>query len=439
MYHNNSDTMETNDTISSCSVSKDQEIQRLQEKARLLKGGFMKGLKVLQSNFKILSDDLKDFDRLQNYTALKAHSVKDTIINDMDIIKKYLLETILHEQEIQELQFYQFIDSQFSLDYDSQMTDKYFVEYTGIEVKQFRETLLQHMSNVKKFVIERTRHQRQYDRRVNKRQMQTQESKVDTDKALDIGLVVTKSSGTELEVQDTSSRSGNDTDTNDADIRPIYDEEPMAEAQLTAECNVFATGQHHTEQHEFNNEGGVDQYTEQCQVKSPMLNPSLDNKITEFSNQSLKSENVKSYKTGKRNKPVEQKSHTQKPVRQIFTRHIFSPNKSFAVYEKTSPRSCLRWKPTGRIFKYVGLRWVPTGNTFASCTSKVDFEPSHGSGVDISKIHECKQTLDLSAGTSINVQKEQSIDFSAGISYNVKKDNLRVWLLKKLISQKLVL
>ncbi|GJU55805.1 hypothetical protein Tco_1229519 [Tanacetum coccineum] len=40
-----------------------------------------------------------------------------------------------------------------------------FAEYTGIEVKQFRETLLQHISNVKKSVAERTRHQRQYDRR----------------------------------------------------------------------------------------------------------------------------------------------------------------------------------------------------------------------------------------------------------------------------------
>ncbi|GKA24930.1 hypothetical protein Tco_0710963 [Tanacetum coccineum] len=54
-------------------------------------------------------------------------------------------------------QFQKFINSQFTLDYDSQMTDKYFVEYTGIEVKHFRDTLLQHMSNVKKFVAERTR------------------------------------------------------------------------------------------------------------------------------------------------------------------------------------------------------------------------------------------------------------------------------------------
>ncbi|GKE51685.1 hypothetical protein Tco_1486841 [Tanacetum coccineum] len=125
-------------------------------------------------------------------------------------------------------QFQQFIDSQFTLDYDSQMTDKYFVKYTGIEVKQFKETLLQHMSNVKKSVAERTRHKRLYDRRVNKRQMQKQESKFNLRKELDVGLVVMESNGTELEVQDDSSRSGNETDADDADIRTIYDKEPMA-------------------------------------------------------------------------------------------------------------------------------------------------------------------------------------------------------------------
>ncbi|GKF60491.1 hypothetical protein Tco_0177277, partial [Tanacetum coccineum] len=36
--------------------------------------------------------------------------------------------------------------------------------------------------------------------------------------------------------------------------------------------------------------------------------------------------------------------------------------------------------------------------------------------VDIPNIHEYKQTLDVSAGTSINVQKEQSLDLSAVIS-----------------------
>ncbi|GJW41614.1 hypothetical protein Tco_0067459 [Tanacetum coccineum] len=125
-------------------------------------------------------------------------------------------------------QLQMFIDSQFTLDYNSQMTDKYFAEYTRIEVIHFRETLLQHMGNVKKSVAETTSHKRLYDK------------------------------------------------------RPVYDKEPMAEIQLTAECNVTAIGQQHTEKPEIINEGRVDQYTEQCQVKSRMLDSSLDNKTTEI-------------------------------------------------------------------------------------------------------------------------------------------------------------
>ncbi|GJS55533.1 hypothetical protein Tco_0628895 [Tanacetum coccineum] len=64
--------------------------------------------------------------------------------------------------------------------------------------------------------------------------------------------------GTDSTVQDDNSRSRNDTDVDDADIRPIYDEDPMAEVQLTAECDIFAIGQQHTEQPEIINEGRVD-------------------------------------------------------------------------------------------------------------------------------------------------------------------------------------
>ncbi|GJR51018.1 hypothetical protein Tco_1401539 [Tanacetum coccineum] len=99
---------------------------------------------------------------------------------------------------------------------------------------------------------------------------------------------------------------------------------------------------------------------------------------------------IQSHKTRNSNKPIDQKSHTQKPGRQIFTRHRFSPSKTSVVYEKTSPRSDLRWKPMGRIFKYIGLRWIPTGKLFDSCTSKVDSEPTHGLNVDIPNIHESK-------------------------------------------------
>ncbi|GJR97514.1 hypothetical protein Tco_0269688 [Tanacetum coccineum] len=90
---------------------------------------------------------------------------------------------------------------------------------------------------------------------------------------------------------------------------------------------------------------------------------------------------IQSHKTRNSHQPIDQKNHTQKPC---------------------------RWKPTGRIFKYVGLRWIPTGKLFDSCTSKVDSEPPHGSNVDIPNIHECKQTLDVSAGKSQSMVAEKA-------------------------------
>ncbi|GJV65688.1 hypothetical protein Tco_1476516 [Tanacetum coccineum] len=344
--------------------------------------------------------------------------------------------------------------------------------------------------------------------------MQTQDSMIHTGKAVDNGLVVMESNGTESKVQDDSSRSRNDTDADDANIRPIYDEEPMAEVQLTAEYNIFAIGQQHTKQPEIiveeqttsllaNNVDSKAQIQEKVFAIAALKNDlrklkgnSVDTKFDKTlvlgkpvlqspRNQSVvrqpnafKSERPQMSKqrfasqvdvNNNLSKPVTQhylpkktesafakpdhmiassssrnssknmprfSSNDMKLGRQILKGHRFSPNKTSAVYEKTSSRSDLRWKTTGRIFKSVGLRWIPTGKLFDSCTSKVDSKLTHGFNVDILNIHECKQTLDVSAGTSINVQKEQSLDLSAGTLCNVNKENLRVWLLKKLISQK---
>ncbi|GJZ08489.1 retrovirus-related pol polyprotein from transposon TNT 1-94 [Tanacetum coccineum] len=90
----------------------------------------------------------------------------------------------------------------------------------------------------------------------------------------------------------------------------------------------------------------------------------------------------------------------------IVIGHRISPNKSSAVNEKTTtPRSFLRWIPTGRIFNTVGLRWVPTRKIFTSSTTKVDCEPPNGSNEDITNPYECDQTLNVSAGT-LNLSAE---------------------------------
>nr|GEY46559.1 retrovirus-related Pol polyprotein from transposon TNT 1-94 [Tanacetum cinerariifolium] len=81
--------------------------------------------------------------------------------------------------------------------------------------------------------------------------MEMQEGKVDMGKALDDGLVVTESSETKSDKQDTSSRSRNYiTHDVNAEIRPANNQEPFAEVQLTAQHNVFANEQQHTEQSE---------------------------------------------------------------------------------------------------------------------------------------------------------------------------------------------
>ncbi|GJV60123.1 hypothetical protein Tco_1466223 [Tanacetum coccineum] len=129
-------------------------------------------------------------------------------------------------------------------DYFSQSNgNKYFVEYTGIKVKTLqRYTTLTH-GKCQEAVANEHVIKDQYDRRVNK-----------------------------MTDAETARESGNDTNVDVADIRPIYDEEPMTEVR-------------------------VDQYPEQYQVKSPMLDLSPDNQTTEYSKQSLESENILLKKT----------------------------------------------------------------------------------------------------------------------------------------------
>ncbi|GJS89925.1 hypothetical protein Tco_0772561 [Tanacetum coccineum] len=227
--------------------------------------------------------------------------------------------------------------------------------------------------------------------------MQTTEEKVDTSNALEASLVDTESSWTESKEQDISSRSGNDAH---VDIRPIYDEEPMAEVQTTAEINVFATGQQHTEQLEFNNEGEVDQNAEQWHDTCPLPAKLTDNQTTKLSNQSLESENIFTthYLPKERESAVAKPHHMIAPGSSRYSSNDMVHNHYLEEAKKKTQESG-RWKLTGKIFKTVGLRWVPTGKIFTSSTPNVDGEPTNGSNDDITNQYECEQSLDVSAGT----------------------------------------
>ncbi|GJU75971.1 hypothetical protein Tco_1273041 [Tanacetum coccineum] len=149
-----------------------------------------------------------------------------------------------------------------------------------------------------------------------------------------------------------------------------------------------------------------------------VFNANHDSCVTKFLNEVNSRAKVPSNKTTKRYIPVEQTSFAKKPERQIPKRHRSSIKKTSVIHEKTmTHRSCLRWKPTGKIFKTVGLRWVPTGKIFTSSTTKVDSEPQNGLNDDITNQYECKQTLDVSAGT---------LNIHAGTSLNPTKEGQRV-------------
>ncbi|GJT78704.1 hypothetical protein Tco_1045429 [Tanacetum coccineum] len=423
----------------------------------------MVSFRLLHSHLKLLSNnDLKGtrtecgFKRA--FTTLFRQDVQ--IVTGTMFLNVDQLEKQIDKEEFQkigstaafrvlETQFQKFIKPHISLDdEDVIMTRKYFLEYTQLEVQQFRDTRIQHIKYVKKSIDKRALHKRVYDSRVNEKQMKTTKEKVDSSKALDASLVETESSGKESGEHDTNNTSGNDAHVDDADIRPIYDEEPIAKVPMTADNNVFATGQQHTEQPEFNNEGEVDQDAKQSHDIRPLPTKLTRNQTTELSYQSLKFENTclkttvakfqkdlskleahcinlelqlqnNVLKSGQQGQFLKEKSNEAKvklDIDIIETINIelnirtkFSIKKTSNVHEETmTPRSCLRWKPTGRIFKTVGLRWVPIGKIFTSSTTKVDSEPSNGSNEDITNPYECEQTLNVSADT-LNLSAELAI------------------------------
>nr|GEU72946.1 hypothetical protein [Tanacetum cinerariifolium]GEU96711.1 hypothetical protein [Tanacetum cinerariifolium] len=131
-----------------------------------------------------------------------------------------------------------------------------------------------------------------------------------------------------------------------------------------------------------------------------VFNANHDACVTKLLNDINSRAKVPSHKTTNKNKPIKKTSVPKKPDREISIGHRFSIKKTTTVNEKImTSRSCLRWKPTGKIFKIIGLRWVSTGKIFTSSTTKVDSEFPNGSNEDITNPYECEQTLDVSAGT----------------------------------------
>nr|GEU70904.1 hypothetical protein [Tanacetum cinerariifolium] len=574
--------MEMKDTLSSCSNSEAQQMQQIQDKA---KKSCMISFRQLHLHLKRLSQNDLQGTRTESgfkraFATLSGQDI-ETFTGTM-FLNAEQLEKQLDKEDFQEIGFmaaFNVLDTQFQMFITSRLylDDEYSID-------------------------ERAQHKREYDSWVNERQMQTTEEKVDTSKALDARLVDTESSGTESKERDTSSRSENDAHDDDADIRPIYDEESMAKSQFLKEKSNEAKVKHEkdvletinielehkvakllkenetlkkhykelfdsikitrakTIEHTTSLIATNDKFKAQLQEKGfaiaalknelrklkgnsvntkfakqsilgkPMLqshrNQSVVRKLTAFMFERpriskprcdsqvdvnydlISSKNMLRFSSNdmvhnhyleeakketqersrnlepslmpsaisqntangskpkprinnqtSRNWPASKSSCiTTKPMpiaehsrnsRNFFdSKHfvystcqqcVFIANhdscltkflkevnshakvsiqKTSVVQKKTmTPRSCLRWKSTGRNFKTVGLRWIHTGKIFAPSITKVDSEPPNGSNADISNQYECEQTLDVSAG---------ALNLSACTSFNPKEEGLRV-------------
>ncbi|GJT97784.1 ribonuclease H-like domain-containing protein [Tanacetum coccineum] len=402
--------METKDTLSSCSDLGEQEIQQLQNQAKILKKNPLNKLNALKTTIQHLSSSNSSiyhkfreaFHRLFN---ADVGTFKDVLSRNMQNLERQLNKETLHKKD----------------------------SNSGLSMIKVQKLL---------------------DSRVPRERDRIQEVKAfkvlcsrDTDSS---GIVSDKGNDQSLEnhsntSRDESSRSRNEcndkrTYGDDTDIRPSYDTKPMVEVPYTAEYNVFAVDTQHSKQPECiintcvvekvdnnvipdssnmcGNEIQTDQNAVECDDECVALAKTsrtlgesnnirdsclvaLQNKQTGFERYKnlndcivddeklehklnetlgLLAQKYIDIKEGlklkasifqlskeKHDELVKQslltKSHYEGLVKEktkIPIGQRFSPNKSSNVYLKTRPpRSGFTWKPTGRIFTQVGLKWIP--------------------------------------------------------------------------------
>nr|GEW79134.1 hypothetical protein [Tanacetum cinerariifolium] len=93
-----------------------------------------------------------------------------TLFLNMDQLEKQLDDEEFQEIRamasfrVLEIQFQTFIKSRIYLDDEYvTMTRNYFLQYTQLEIPEFRDTLIQHMESIKKSINKRVLHKREYD------------------------------------------------------------------------------------------------------------------------------------------------------------------------------------------------------------------------------------------------------------------------------------
>nr|GEV92166.1 ribonuclease H-like domain-containing protein [Tanacetum cinerariifolium] len=387
--------MESNDTLSLCSYLDEQDVKQMLKRTKILKGSCLSGLSALKSNFTrkyvqgitkieferafshIFGEDVDTFTRTfsQNMDTLEQQLTKETIIEsncqNAFKIQKRLDDKKLQIQEctVQEVKAadvisedkaqercmisYRLLHSHLKLlsnnDLKGTRTEygfkRAFATLFGQDLETFTGTMFLNMDQLEK--------------------------QLDNEEFQEIGSMA---SFRVLEIHfQAFIISRNDAHADDADIRPIYNEEPMAEPRFDSQVDV-------------NNDLSKPVTTHYLPMGKESACAKPHHMIAPGSSRYNSNDMVHNHYLEEAKKKTQESGRNSRP----------------SVMPSARSQS----------ISNVGLRWVPTGKIFTSSTTKVNSEPTNGSNEDITNQYECKQTLDVSASTSINVQKEQSLDLS---------------------------
>ncbi|GKB01164.1 retrovirus-related pol polyprotein from transposon TNT 1-94 [Tanacetum coccineum] len=244
--------MELKDTSSSCSDLEEQEIQKLQMQAKIFKENSLYELNALKSTTQLL------FERqhiTQSPLFQQAFAQLFETLHEMDSksalsVIDVLFHRFIHSDVLKP------VDPYSSYVLSHQEVRKNFKDYTHMEAQTLQDTIIQNMNSIEQCMVERASHGQELKitlNKLNERQLQIQQCEVQQVQSsftssgdeTSSGIISDKGNDQSLENQsntsgDSSSKSGNDAHVDDADIRPIYDEEPLVEVPNTAEYNVFA-------------------------------------------------------------------------------------------------------------------------------------------------------------------------------------------------------
>ncbi|GKD02697.1 hypothetical protein Tco_1177671 [Tanacetum coccineum] len=268
--------METKDTLSSCSDSEEQEMQRMHKPRIIFKENSINKINALKTTIQ----HLLNHDFPMNFGFKRAfyrlfgeddRTFKFELTHNMKNLETQLNKETLHEQDSKSTfrmlnaQFQKFIHSEVlktsNYEHDAREAREDFKQYTHIRAQFFKYLIIQNMDSIERQC------KIQEVKATYASSGDTDSSGFITENGNALGLENNYSkTGNDQSSEKQSSASGNESSSSgnecsersnsrdDTNIKPSYDTKRMVEVPYTIKYNVFAVETQHTKQLEFLND-----------------------------------------------------------------------------------------------------------------------------------------------------------------------------------------